>query len=80
MRKIKIRILGSDTTKGQKLKNIIKDTLKTKDYVVELEEINNKYGIKNTPGLIIDDKMISQGVLLNKNQVSKLIDRFAHAS
>ena len=80
MRKIKIRILGSDTPKGQKLKNIIKDTLKTKDYVVELEEINNKYGIKNTPGLIIDDKMISQGVLLNKNQVSKIIDRFAHAS
>lgn len=32
-----------------------------------------KYNIKNIPGLIIDDKLVSQGKVLSEREIGKLI-------
>ena len=73
---IKIRLIGSNSREGFKLKNILKKVIKTKDYDVELEEINDKYGMKkNVPALIIDNELISQGKVLNENELNQILNR-----
>ena len=32
-----------------------------------------KYGVNNIPGLVIDDKLVSQGKVLTQKEISKLL-------
>ena len=44
---------------------------------IQILEKDNKYNITNTPALIINDKLISQGKVLNEREIKKFIEVLA---
>ena len=61
---MEIKVIGTNSSNRLKLiKNIKKAT--DNKINIQLLEKDNKYNITNTPALIINDKLISQGKVLN---------------
>lgn len=73
---IEIKILGSKTRNGLKLiKNIKKIN---SDVNIDIKEVNDvnylkKYNIKNTPALIINNNVVSEGKVLTTREICKLL-------
>lgn len=73
---MEIKIIGTNSSNRLKLiKNIKKAT--DNKINIQLLEKDNKYNITNTPALIINDKLISQGKVLNEREIKKFIDVLA---
>lgn len=77
--KIEIKIIGSDNRNGIKLiKNIKKINC---DFNIDIKELNdketlNKYNIKNTPAIVIDNKVVSQGKVLSVRDICRLLTSY----
>ncbi len=74
---MEIKILGTGCAKCNKLeKNALKATKNNEKITVtkvsELKEIM-KYGVMQTPALVIDDKVVSVGKVLSEDDIKKLI-------
>jgi small redox-active disulfide protein 2 len=74
----KVKILGTGCAKCLKLEENTREALKELglDYSLEkVTDINDimNYGIMMTPGIVLDEKVISSGKLLNKNQIIDLL-------
>lgn len=70
-----IKIIGYNCSNGIKLK---KNISKINDCEINLEllegdEYLNKYNIKNVPGLIINEKKVSEGKVLNDREILRMI-------
>ncbi len=70
-----IKIVGYNCSNGIKLK---KNISKINEYNINLEllegdEYLNKYNIKNVPGLIINEKVVSEGKVLNDKEIIRMI-------
>jgi len=70
-----IKIIGYNCSKGIKLK---KNISKINEYKINLEllegdEYLNKYDIKNIPALIINDKKVCEGKVLNDREIVRMI-------
>ena len=70
-----IKIIGYNCSNGIKLK---KNISKINDCDIDLElldgdEYLNKYNIKNIPGLIINDKKVCEGKVLNDREILRMI-------
>ncbi len=70
-----IKIIGYNCSNGIKLK---KNISKINEYNINLEllegdEYLNKYNIKNVPGLIINEKVVSEGKVLNDKEIIRMI-------
>jgi len=70
-----IKIIGYNCSNGMKLR---KNISKINDCEINLEllegdEFLNKYNIKNIPGLIINDKKVSEGKVLNDREILRMI-------
>ena len=70
-----IKIIGYNCSNGIKLK---KNISKINEYNINLEllegdEYLNKYNIKNAPGLIINEKVVSEGKVLNDKEIIRMI-------
>lgn len=70
-----IKIIGYNCSNGIKLK---KNISKINECDINLEllegvEYLNKYGIKNVPGLIINEKLVSEGKVLNDREILRMI-------
>ncbi len=69
-----IKILGSGCSKCVNLENKVKEIVKnnnidaTVEKVSELQDIM-KYGIMSTPGLVINEKVISYGTVPKDSQI-----------
>ena len=73
---MEIKVIGTNSSNRLKLiKNIKKAT--DNKINIQLLEKDNKYNITNTPALIINDKLISQGKVLNEREIKKFIDGIA---
>lgn len=73
---MKIKVIGTNSSNRLKLiKNIKKAT--DNKINIQLLEKDNKYNITNTPALIINDKLISQGKVLNEREIKKFIEVLA---
>ena len=75
---IEIKLIGSNCSNGMKLKRELKRALEKEEVDVRLTELNNekeksKYNIQNTPALIMNDAIVSQGKVLSEREISKLI-------
>lgn len=75
---MKIKIIGSNSSNRMKLlKNVTKtiENMKGKIEVelLEDEKYLNKYGITNAPGLVIEDKLVSQGKVINEREIKNFI-------
>lgn len=74
----KVKILGTGCAKCLKLEENTREALKELGYDYSLEKVTDindimNYGIMMTPGLVLDEKVISSGKLLNKNQIMDLL-------
>lgn len=73
-----VKILGSGCSKCNALEKATVEAIKelgidaTVEHVTDFAEIA-KYGVMQTPALVIDEKVISFGRVLSKNDVMKLI-------
>ena len=70
-----IKIIGYNCSNGIKLK---KNISKINEYKINLEllegdEYLNKYNIKNIPALIINEKKVSEGKVLNDREILRMI-------
>ena len=70
-----IKIVGYNCSNGIKLK---KNISKINECEIDLEllegdEYLNKYNIKNVPGLIINEKKVSEGKVLNDREILRMI-------
>ena len=70
-----IKIVGYNCSNGIKLK---KNISKINEYEINLEllegdEYLSKYDIKNVPGLIINDKKVCEGKVLNDREILRII-------
>ena len=70
-----IKIIGFNCSNGIKLK---KNVSKINEYKINLELLEgdkylNKYNIKNVPGLIINEKLVSEGKVLNDREILRMI-------
>ena len=73
---MEIKVIGTNSSNRLKLiKNIKKAT--DNKINIQLLEKDNKYNITNTPALIINDKLISQGKVLNEREKKKFIEVLA---
>ena len=70
-----IKIIGYNCSNGIKLKkNISKiNECKINLELLEGDEYLNKYNIKNVPGLIINEKKVSEGKVLNDREILRMI-------
>lgn len=72
-----IKIIGADCSNGMKLKKNLNKAMKQLNLNFEINEISknekNKYGIINTPALIIDDKLINHGDVISERQIINII-------
>ena len=70
-----IKIVGFNCSNGIKLK---KNISKITECDINLElldgaEYLNKYNIKNIPGLIINERLVSEGKVLNDREILRMI-------
>lgn len=73
---MEIKVIGTNSSNRLKLiKNIKKAT--DNKINIQLLEKDNKYNITNTPALIINNKLISQGKVLNEREIKKFIEVLA---
>lgn len=71
---MEIKVLGKNSSNRMKLlKNIEKGSSNEKGNIevtlLEDEKYLSKYGISNTPALVINDKVISQGKILTEKEI-----------
>lgn len=57
---------------------MVKRACEGREEIIEIEEDNSDklkkyFGINNIPGLIINDKLVSQGKVLTTREISKLL-------
>lgn len=75
---MKIKIIGKNSSNRTKLLKNTNKALKKFNNGIEImlleeKEDENKYGITNTPSLIIDDKIVSQGKVLTDREIINYI-------
>ena len=70
-----IKIVGYNCSNGIKLKkNISKiNELDINLELLEGDEYLNKYNVRNVPGLIINEKKVSEGKVLNDREILRMI-------
>ena len=73
-----IKVLGSGCKSCKALWEAVKEAVANKNIAAEVEYITDmekimKYGIMSTPALMIDEKIVSMGKVLNTKEVEKLL-------
>ena len=75
---MEIKILGSGCAKCHQLEQIVKEVVKEMEIDAEIYYVKNitsimEYSILTTPGLVIDEKVVSSGKVPNKAEISSFI-------
>lgn len=73
-----IKIIGSNCKNGMQLYKMTSRAIEEVDSTIELQKFDdknaiNKYNVKNIPGLVINDELVSQGKVLTQREICKLI-------
>jgi len=76
----RIKILGSGCAKCQALEAATKDALTEMEKDVSIDHVTDfaqiaAYGVMTTPALVIDEKVVSYGKVLKKDEVKKILDK-----
>jgi small redox-active disulfide protein 2 len=74
-----IKILGVGCSRCRKLEQQVRDIVASKNIETTIEKVTNiddmmKYGIMTTPGLVINDKLKSSGILPKNEQILNWIE------
>ncbi len=73
-----IKLVGWNCSNGIKLKKVINKLIKKTEYNIELELLDSeseakKWNVKNKPGLIINNVLISQGKTFSDRDIIKYL-------
>lgn len=73
-----IKVLGKGCTKCELLEDHVKKALEATNTDASVEKVTDTEGIEayhvlQTPALVIDDKVVSQGRVLSAKKIAKLI-------
>ena len=76
---MKIEVLGTGCSKCITLENVVKQAIAKSGRFIQLEKVDDimkimEYQVVNTPGLVIDGKVVSTGKLLSVDEVLALIN------
>jgi len=79
-----IKILGTGCARCRALEKVVKDAVAEINADAVVEEVQDikkimEYSILMTPGLVIDEKLISSGKVLSRDEVIKEIRKAAAA-
>ena len=75
---MEIKLVGSNCSNGTKLKKILNKIIKRTDYKIDLNIVDDekkikKLNVKNKPGLIINDVLVSQGKTHSDKDILKYL-------
>lgn len=75
---MEIKIVGSNCKNGMhlyKMANRVANNVFQDIKIEKLDDVNsiNKYGVKNIPGLVINNKLVSEGTALNEKEICRLM-------
>lgn len=77
---MEIKIIGSNCSNGMKLYKMATRAVEelNQNDNIHIEKLDdrksiNKYGIKDIPGLVINNKLVSQGKVLSQREISRLL-------
>ncbi len=75
---MEIKIIGSNCKNGMQLYKMATRAIENSRNEVNIQKLDdktsiNKYGVKNIPGLVINEKLISQGKVLTDREIGKMI-------
>ena len=75
---MKIKILGVGCSRCRKLEATVKELISQNNIAAEIEKVTNiqdmvNYGIMATPGLVINEKLKSSGIIPKHDQILKWI-------
>lgn len=78
---LKIKILGTGCDKCEKLEANVKEVLSTLGIEARVDKVEDlvqimKYGIMTTPGLVIDEKVVSYGKVLKPKDIVKILENY----
>ena len=73
-----IKILGSGCKKCLALADNVKAAAKTAGVDVEIEKVTDivaiaGFGVMSTPGLVIDEKVVSSGRVLTEKEIAQML-------
>lgn len=75
---MKIKVLGTGCAKCVNLENRVKELVKNNNIEAEVEKVSElqeimKYGVMMTPGLVINEKVVSYGSIPKESQILEWI-------
>ncbi len=75
---VDIKLIGANSKNGLKMKKIIERTIENSDIDINLillddESSKNKYNVKNFPGIVVNNNLISQGKVLTEREFKKIL-------
>jgi small redox-active disulfide protein 2 len=75
-----IKILGSGCKKCKKMEANVKEALEELNLDAKVEKVEDfkeimKYKVLTTPGLVIDEEVVSSGKLLKAKDIKKFLDK-----
>lgn len=78
---LNIKILGTGCPKCIRLQENVQQAINELNLSAQIEKVTEidkimSYGIMSTPGLVINEKVVSYGKLLNVNDCKKFIEEF----
>jgi small redox-active disulfide protein 2 len=77
---MKIKILGSGCPTCKRLEQHVIQTLEELKITADIEKVTGikdimAYGVLSTPGLVIDDEVVSTGRLLFPKDIKKILEK-----
>ena len=74
-----IKVLGMGCAKCTKLEENVKTAVSEMGVDAQVEKVDDitkimGYGVMSTPGLVVDEKVVSKGKLLSVEEIKKIIE------
>lgn len=75
---MEIKILGAGCPNCKKLESNAKKAVKELGVDADIKKVQDikdimSYGVMSTPALVVDEKVISKGKVLSKNEIKKML-------
>lgn len=73
-----IKLIGANSRNGLKMRKVIERAMEDSDLDINLillddEKSKMKYNVKNFPGIVVDEKLVSEGKVLTERELKKVL-------
>lgn len=77
---MEIKILGSGCKKCHQLEKNVRDTVEKLQIAADIEHVSDieriiAYGVMSTPALVVDNKVVSAGKVLNDKELERVFGK-----